>query len=1207
MSLNIASKNPKRRLTKRIGWHHNRRICLRKWPKNVESDFLSEAQFLEKHEAEVKIGLVMPRNETVMGITFYNTAPAIEIALEKRRSSRKIGNLTFTISYRGSGTTGLEGTTSSLELINIDKIDVLFGPLCNPAALIIGPALVYFDIPNFLWGPAPTSDYDDNENYPLSSTTVPNTYGRSRAIISMLEEFGWRDIAFVYTTSKSDIDCVYYAQEIEAYFLLLLCFNTKLLNDLLSNSAIADSQTQITLVLKARLDESSFDQTLESIRVRSRVILTCFDKPAEARIFMKNIYKKGMVNKDYVYITSDFRDFTVVKEPIIISGSEFTDGDEDVSQLQGIFKTDAHKEFEKEFLERARLPPFNCFNCTEVSPFAYFLHDAVFLYMELLERALQEDPEAYKSGQKIMAYCNITMEGLTGEIVMSDKCTREPTFFFTGYNRKGEEQLYATIQVRLPNVVRNHRFQTSDSFNRHYINEAATVWEVRGGVRPLNEPICGFENNRCVSYAMWYGIAGGAIGLIILIGLIIAAFSWRTKEVEKAELMKLWQVEYQSLTEPSVMLAKIVVDITGMFGRVPIIVIVRSHFQKKKAESHRSLQSGFESTTSTTLDAALHTSSYKAYLYRNEIVLAKQHTPLHKLTKNHINTEVRVFGKANGFFLQMRQFDHENINKFIGLSIDGPMYLSIWKFNSRGTLRKSQQKFDFQDVIQAKMSTVDAFFKFCLMRDLLHGIHAIHKQPFLGFHGRLTSSCCLVNERWQVRVADFGLAKMGFNEEKSKMDLLWTAPELLRGNEVGSKEGDVYSFAIICSEIATGQTAWNDLNDENAAEDIIYHVRRGRTPLTRPSLEQTDEFTPVVLHLIRDCWAEHPEDRPTTEAIKQLLRSVKLSKKQNLMDHVFALMENYAANLKREVEEKTKEAIEEKKRADLLLYKILPPQVADKLKLGQSVEPESYDEVTIFFSDVVAFTSLAAKCTPLQVVTLLNDLYTMFDNIIDEHDVYKVETIGDGYLCASGVPRRNGHDHGRQIANMALSILKNIKIFKIPHLPSEKVNVRIGIHSGPCVAGIVGLAMPRYCLFGDAVNTASRMESNGKPGRIQLSNDANYLLTKVIGGFKTESRGEILIKGKGVMETFWLLSGNEQTEDSEPEANTAASQPPNSPANAASPNLSPSPSLPSNPQPTPSETQNPQSPTTVPPTTTSNPATENPQQKSLYTEYLQAK
>ncbi|VDO63027.1 unnamed protein product [Haemonchus placei] len=181
------------------------------------------------------------------------------------------------------------------------------------------------------------------------------------------------------------------------------------------------------------------------------------------------------------------------------------------------------------------------------------------------------------------------------------------------------------------------------------------------------------------------------------------------------------------------------------------------------------------------------------------------------------------------------------------------------------------------------------------------------------------------------------------------------------------------------------------------------------------------------------------------------------------------------------------------------------------MKLGQSVEPESFESVTVFFSDVVSFTTIAARGSPLQVVSLLNSLYMTFDSIIDAHDVYKVETIGDAYLCVSGLPRRNGHQHIKEICSMSLGFMHALVDFRIPYLPNEQLNLRIGLHSGAVVAGVVGLTMPRYCLFGDTVNTASRMESNGKAGKIHLSSEANRMLEQV-GGYQTEKRGEVIIK-----------------------------------------------------------------------------------------------
>ncbi|XP_015606868.1 receptor-type guanylate cyclase daf-11 isoform X2 [Cephus cinctus] len=236
-----------------------------------------------------------------------------------------------------------------------------------------------------------------------------------------------------------------------------------------------------------------------------------------------------------------------------------------------------------------------------------------------------------------------------------------------------------------------------------------------------------------------------------------------------------------------------------------------------------------------------------------------------------------------------------------------------------------------------------------------------------------------------------------------------------------------------------------------------------------------------------------------------------------LVRNAVATIQMYAANLA----QKARELKREKRKSDTLLFQMLPTSVAQQLKQTQQVPAEYYEAVTVYFSDIVGFTEIAAENTPLEVVTFLNSIYKLFDARIECYDVYKVETIGDSYMVASGLPVRNGDKHVSEIATMALDLLAASTVFQVPKRPGERLQIRSGAHTGPVVAGIVGTKMPRYCLFGDTVNTASRMESTGEALRIHISLEMKKALDAV-GGFRIEHRGLVDVKGKGLMDTYWL-------------------------------------------------------------------------------------
>ncbi|HKP73213.1 MAG TPA: adenylate/guanylate cyclase domain-containing protein [Pyrinomonadaceae bacterium] len=207
----------------------------------------------------------------------------------------------------------------------------------------------------------------------------------------------------------------------------------------------------------------------------------------------------------------------------------------------------------------------------------------------------------------------------------------------------------------------------------------------------------------------------------------------------------------------------------------------------------------------------------------------------------------------------------------------------------------------------------------------------------------------------------------------------------------------------------------------------------------------------------------------------------------------------------------------EREKSERLLLNILPSSIAERLKEDQGVIAESFAEATILFSDVVGFTQMSALITPVKLVYLLNEIFTSFDELAARHGLEKIKTIGDAYMVAAGLPERRA-DHAEAMAEMALDMQDALAAFNRSR--GTSLSIRTGINTGPVVAGIIGTSKFIYDLWGDAVNTASRMESHSTPGRIQVT---AATFERLRHAYHFEARGLINVKGKGDMTAYFLL------------------------------------------------------------------------------------
>uniref|UniRef100_A0A0N5C261 Guanylate cyclase n=1 Tax=Strongyloides papillosus TaxID=174720 RepID=A0A0N5C261_STREA len=1030
----------------------------------------------------LKLGFLFPlHSKTLYNISGFNlSAGAISIAIDKIKNEQILPNFNFSFEVKFDECNPTIATGLTEQLIR-SNVDVIIGPTCSRSATKSSLHSTFFNKPTITWGISANSNYGNTKRLPNLITINPLISPIIIALLDVLKTFKWYDISLIATTNE-----------------LGRCSNIRkaIENAIQTETGLLTIKKSFETTIPPSDEE--FDHFLEDTKLNARIVVACFDSDYWRRKFFLKMFDHGMDNGEYVLINfenrnSDFMkyefDKTMSRRLLIYEdGNIPNDGrDEDSYKIAKYTLyidlatfPDVNFEFSKKILNSIEGWPFYCKTCNTStalfsSIFSPYLHDGLYLWAMILNKTYNIYGEkALTDGSLYRKHCKGVYDGIVETFAYDNDCFRLADVELTGLS----DRYTTTHYIR-------YKFSNLSSFVKTNLvnNLERTLFKEWGNKVPLNVPKCGYLNDKCPTNfiednKVIFIIICIVISILVVISFFLINYIIFTSKKRKADELSKWKIPLNYLQK----------------------------YDEKGFMSHSlvSFESGATSRSGRiNYKNNMNSTKYICAIYKDEVVFGEKHT-LKVVNSKEIQKELN----------QILSFDNKNINKFYGMCTEIGNVISVWKYFQRGSL------FDF---LQTDNSIYDTFFCNTILTDLLEGLDYIHNSS-IRFHGSLSSKKCLISDHWQLKLSNFDGKSIRAKNQISNIDKLWIAPETLRSEDyIGSPEGDIYSLGIIASEIFTKNLPWDYTKREEGLEELIYLIKRGGPNIIRPDINIPEglTFNASALSLCRECWSESPKERPKLKNIAVLHKQFAQSKAKNLMDHVFATLEDYAHKLKNEVESRSKEIQEEQKKCNILLQKMLPPQISEKLKLGIHVPPENYDNVTVFFSDIVKFTTFSQKCSPFQVVNILNELFSQFDNIIEGLDVYKVETTGDGYLCVSGLPHRNDDNHVVEIAKLALGFMKTCQEFKIFHLPNEKIMLRIGCNTGPCTAGVVGLSMPRYCLFGDTVNTASRMESNGKPGRIHTT-ESFYSIISTFGNFIMEHRGEVIIKGKGVMNTYWL-------------------------------------------------------------------------------------
>ncbi|TMS37583.1 hypothetical protein L596_004484 [Steinernema carpocapsae] len=1001
------------------------------------------------------------------------------------------------VSQMGCGES-FEGVAVGADMYHLQNVKAFIGPYCNAEMDAVSKMAAFWNVPIIGYMASSNAFADKTIYKTLARVSLRTTNSLAEAVCSLLVHYSWKRIAIVTNTGAMAFERTSAFEEV---------FHKR----------------GVTVLKKIMFDENADAKNmlnsglLAELKSSARIVICMFSSTRElSKEFMQAAYTYGLNTHDFVYILPWLQAEAKDTSPWVGADGEMIQKIKDhyanaiiIDDVNGFDNT-----LVTPFKERVEANGMSTDELDMSNLYGYIhLYDALKLYAIAARTAFNEtlNPEVVTDGRFVwnemrrMQFAGlVSAEGVSSGLVMMDDMAERAAVYAAFYVTPNRDEVIKMAELEpYPAAncdgLKNH----SGCFDLKVSDLITGFWPSMDGRMPPDEPACGFKNERC-DYTLF--IVLGSV-VIALIATVISAFILRRILGTRALARTPWR-------------------------------IFRDDMRIVNEEEMKSMLS--IGSTKTKL------SNMSAFVKHHAIVGTNTHASFHLYPQRRPITFTR---QDMHLLSQMKQCVHDNLNPFLGMACnEKEEMLVLWKFCSRGTV---------QDIVYNDDVILDSKFHGAFVRDITLGLEYLHASV-IGYHGSLTPWSCLIDRNWMVKLTDYGIAnplekweKQGIvstetlkeNDEKSgsaqKTSILYCAPEMLKNREVNRRRGmdqdwvkqsqmrrqagDIYAFGMVMYEILFRSLPFPESTNMS---ELVDYLRDGQK-VYRPTIQDRSTIHPDLAALLHDCWNENPEIRPSIRRVRLNTESY-LKVKGSLVDQMMRMMEQYANNLEKLVKERTGMLEEANQKADKLLSQLLPKYVANELKLGRPVPPKTFSSASVMFSDIVGFTTLCSNSSPLEVVTMLNSVYSGFDDLIFKHEAYKVETIGDAYMVVSGIPEENGLRHLMHMSDVAIEIMKFLITYEIPHRKSQRMRIRLGLHTGPVAAGVVGITAPRYCLFGDTVNMASRMESTGLPEMIQISERFNQLLEKHYPEFNTTLRGTVEIKGKGSCTTYFLESKRTQ-------------------------------------------------------------------------------